>query len=36
LSPPETPVEDENSRKNVEIGEIEGEKPAFDDDVDPS
>jgi len=36
LSPPETPVKDENSRKNVEISEIEGKNTPFDDDVDPS
>jgi len=36
LSPPETPVKDENARKNVEISEIEGKNTPFDDDVDPS
>jgi antitoxin component HigA of HigAB toxin-antitoxin module len=36
LNPPETPVKDENSRKNVEISEIEGKNTPFDDDVDPS
>jgi len=36
LSPPETPVKDENLRKNVEISEIEGKNTPFDDDVDPS
>jgi antitoxin component HigA of HigAB toxin-antitoxin module len=36
LSTPETPVEDENSRKTVEIGEISAQNTPFDDDVDPS